>query len=397
MYTYTNTICNHLLNFLDNHHIHQVLGQHKYTDKWAKKFNTRSTFLSLFMAQILWVDSLRCLETILHAQHSKLYHLWMKEFHRSTFSDRVNKLNPTVFQSLFYHLVHQSKIILGQHKTNTKNKVFAIDSTLISLTLSVFNRAYYRTKKWAVKVHTRMDLELWIPDLIIMTDWKKADSPLGKSLINWIPSWSFVVIDRGYLDYDLLDAIDSKHITFVSRTKTTTQYCPVIHNQITHPQVQFDAIVEFIHSWSQEKYSWSLRVIRWLHIDEKSWETKLLEFITNNLELPAEDIANLYKSRRQIELLFKWIKQNCVIKAFLWTSQNAVENQIRVALCYYVLLVLIKHSTNTKHSLLVLVRKINTLLFHRLDFVYILWNIPYYNISLAYHSPPQETLFSHMF
>jgi len=393
-YTHTPTICNHLLHFLDQHHIHQVLGQHKESDKWAKKFDTRSTFLALFMAQILEVDSVRWLETILHTQQNKLYHLWMKDFHRSTFSDRVNKLNPIIFQSLFYHLIQQTKTLLGQQEKFVQEKIYAIDSTLISLTLSVYNRAYYRTKKWGIKMHTRMDIDLWIPDLVIITEGKKSDSPVWKSLLENIEPWSIVVMDRWYLDYTLLADIEKKRLSFVSRTKVSTQYCPIQINTITHPQVQYDAIVEFIYEKARKTYSWPLRVIRWLHVDDKTWETKLLEFITNNLDLPADQVAMIYNKRRQIELLFKWLKQNCVIKAFLWTSQNAVENQIRVALCYYVLLVLIKHTTKTKHTILTLTRKIATLIFERVAFLYVLWNIPVQRIVLASNSPPQQTLFS---
>jgi len=395
MYTHTNTICNHLLQFLEHHHIDSVFGQHKDSDKYAKKFNTWSTFLSLLLAQILQVDSIRWLETILETQRNKLYHLWIKTFHRSTFSDRVNKVDPMIFQSLFFHLVSQVKTLLGQHPKILKSKVYAIDSTLISLTLSVFNRAYYRKKKGAVKVHTRMDVDLWIPDLAIITEWKKADSPLWEKLIEWLESWSIVVIDRWYLDYSLLSLIEEKRLSFVSRTKSSTQYYSIQEIAISHPQVQYDCIVEFVYPKAHSTYSWPLRVIRRLHNDEKTWETKLLEFITNNIELPAQDIAMIYKMRREIELLFKRLKQNCVIKAFLWTSQKAVENQIWVALCYYLLLVLIKHTTQTKHTLLTLTRKIATLIFERVAFIYVLWSISHEKLLQAAHSPPHNNLFSY--
>jgi hypothetical protein len=395
MYIHQNIVCNHLLQFLANHHINTVFGQHKDTDKYAKKFNTRSLFLSLLLAQILQVDSIRWLETILQTQSNKLYHIWMKPFHRSTFSDRVNKTHPTLFQNLFYHLVSQAKTLLGQHKNIHHKKIYAIDSSLISLTLSVFNRAYYRKKKWAIKLHTRMNIELWIPDLVVITEWKKADSPLGKRLLQNIESWSILLMDRWYLDYTLLATIEEKRLSFISRTKSSAQYCPIHQNPIVHPQIQYDAIVEFVYEKAKQAYSWHLRVIRRVYTDEKTWQKKILEFLTNNLDLPAHDIAMFYKMRRQIELLFKWIKQNCVIKSFLGTSQNAVENQIRVALCYYILLMQIKHSTNTTCSMLKLTRKIAILIFERVSFIYVIWEISPKKIILAAQSPPYNSLFSY--
>lgn len=148
MYTHTPTICNHLLTFINKNNFHQVLGQHQ-TDKRAKKFSTRKTFTTLFISQVLGCSSIREISTKLNSHGNKMYHIGLPAYvPRSTFSDWINKIPPIVFQEIFFHLLGQVKqaIHLSQ-KDKVFENVYAIDSTLISLTLSLFNRAHYRKKK----------------------------------------------------------------------------------------------------------------------------------------------------------------------------------------------------------------------------------------------------------
>lgn len=385
MYRHTPTILNHILWFIQKSSFKQLVGQHK-TDRYAKVFSTREVFLSLLIAQIRWSDSIRDLQTDLWLHNEKRYHVWLDSFCRSTFSYWLNKTKPIVFQTLFYHLLGKTQQLITS-KWIQKERIYAIDSTLITLTLSVFNWAKYRTKKWGIKLHTRLDYNSWLPDLIIMSDGKRSDWKAGYDMIDDIESWSILLFDRWYLDYNLLHQVHERWVTFVTRTKKTTQYCPIQSIPIIDVGVQYDEIVEFLYEDAKEKYPNTIRIVRYL--DKDSW--KLYEFITNNLDLPATKIAELYRKRREIEKLFRWLKQNLVIKEFLWTSQNAVQNQIRVALIYYLILHYIKIKTKAKETLITLTRKISYLLFERAHLIDILW-ISVSGVKKAI-APPMQWLF----
>ena len=385
MYTHTPTIFNHMLWFIQKDSFAQLVGHHQ-TDRYAKVFSTREEFLSLLVAQIRWSDSIRDLQTDLWLHNTKWYHIWLSSFCRSTFSYWLNKTNPIVFQTLFYHLLQKTQK-LSPHIWDSKNRIYAIDSTIITWTLSVFDRAKYRTKKWGLKLHTRLDYNSWLPDLIIMSDGKRSDWKACYDMIDDIESWSILLFDRWYLDYSLLRKVHEKWITFVTRTKKTTQYCPVRSIAIVDVGIQYDCIAEFLYEDAREKYPEQIRIVRYLH--KETW--KLYEFITNNFDLPAIKIAELYRKRREIETLFRWLKQNLVIKEFLWTSQNAVENQIRVALIYYLVVNYIRLKTKTKENLLTLTRKISYFLFERAHLLDILWvSVAIVKKAIA---PPMQWLF----
>ncbi len=387
MYTYHHTICNELLQFVNKRNFDDLLGQHQ-TDKRKKKFSTRNTFQCLFIGQILWCTSIRHLWTVLTCNQSKLYHLWIEKFARSTFSDWINKTDSSLFEQLFYRTLQQTtQLITEKQRCKTWNKVYAIDATIISLTLSVFNRAYYRKKKWAIKLHTRLNLWTALPDMICITDGKKTDGKTAHRLTDWLDKWSIVIFDRGYLDYEYWHTLTKQWITFVTRTKHNTEYTPIERFQTPHHCILYDAKVEFVYGSSYEKYPQWIRVIRYR--DSKTGE--VFEYITNNFDLPAITIAQLYQQRRKIETLFRWLKQNLKIKEFFWTSKNAVENQVWVALIYYLIVIMIKTKTRCHESLLELSRKLATLLFERLKILYILWSKPPDLIKIAFY--PQLSLF----
>jgi hypothetical protein len=238
------------------------------------------------------------------------------------------------------------------------------------------------------KSHTRLDCTSWLPDLLIITDWKKTDWKTCYDMISDLHVWSIVLIDRWYLDYKLLQIMNNKWLIFVTRTKKTTQYCPIESIPIIDPCVQYDCKVEFLLEEAKKSYTWPLRIVR--YIDKETG--KLYEFITNDLISPATKIADLYRKRREIETLFRRLKQNLTIKEFLWTSQNAVENQVRIAMIYYLILHYIKRKTNTKESLLTLTRKLKYLLFHRTNILSLIWNSVDHIMKAT--APPGQWLFS---
>lgn len=387
IYTHTPTLCNELLSLIPKSTFNTLLGQHK-TDKRSKKFNTWKTFITLFVAQVSWVESIRHIWTELECHSSKLYHLWLWDFKRSTFSDRINKVPPDIYQNVFYKLLWSvQNLISKKHIMQDLWKVYAIDATIISLCLSVFDRAHYRKKKWAIKLHTRLELSSALPDFVQITVWKKSDVSQIETLLGDLKSWSTVVFDRWYYDYAYWHTLTKRKILFVTRTKKSTEYTPVKYNKITDSRVIYDAEVEFTWEYSCKKYPDRLRIVR--YIEPESWKT--YEYITNAMHLTAIEIADLYKRRREIETLFRRLKQNLKIKQFLWSSQNAVENQVWVALIYFLIVALIKEKTRCKESMLELTRKISCLLFDRVKVLHILWSKP--EKILKATSPPQSSLF----
>lgn len=383
------TLFNELLKFIPKHDFYKISGQLE-NDKWKKTFSTRKTFLGLFLGEIIQADSIRWLCDYLDVNTSSLYHLWLTNFSRSTFSDWINKTPSIIFQTLFYHLLKDVQINLGNNRIKQNvsiQKIYSIDSTIISLTLSIFNWAYYRTKKGWIKIHTRLNMSDALPDFITITEAKVHDSKATYSLLEGIRRWDVIVFDRWYLDYSLLHYLNSKWITFVTRTKRNTDYCPIKENT-THWNIIYDAECEFISETSMNKYPEQFRIIRYYAEDKD----KEYEYITNNFQLAAEEIAELYKQRRQIELLFKRLKQHLKIKQFFWTTRNAVENQIRVALIYYLIVNIVKIKTQTKETLLAITRKIKVKILEKVNLLRII-NCTRKSFEQTNISPPQWSLF----
>jgi len=387
------TIYKNFLSFIDKSYFSHLVGQHN-SDKYAKEFSSRELLISVLVCQIRWLTSIRELQTELCVQ-SDLRDDWkLGSFCRSTFSYWINKTDPIVFQELFYHMLNKiQRILPGDTKSSSSKTpvIYSIDSTIIPLCLSLFDWAYYRKKKWATKIHTRMNNDSWLPDLVLITNGKVADMTACYKMLEGIKRWDILLMDRGYLDYSLLKLICDKGIIFVTRTKKSTSYCPIGDIPITDSRVLYDKKVEFLSTNSYEKCPETLRVIR--YYDEKN--EKIVEFITNNLDLQATMIAELYRRRREIETLFKRLKENLVIKEFLWTSMNAVQNQIRIALIYYLVLYYIKLQTKAKESLTTLARKLDALLYRRTDILVFIWtSVNRVHKALA---PPGKGLFENMF
>ena len=267
---------------------------------------------------------------------------------------------------MFYELVNTVKRNIWNNKD--LKKIYAIDSSTISLWVNAFNRAFYRKSKWWIKLNTRIDLSESLPDLVEITTANKHDSKVTYQLLDWVKNGDTIVFDRWYLDYNLLNYLNKRGIFFVTRTKKNTDYCPIRMNKIENSLVLCDAECEFTQEKSFKKYPQKFRIVRY-HVDNLD---KDYEYITNNLLAPAEIIADIYKQRRTIETLFKDLKQKLKIKQFFWTSKNAVENQIRIALIYYLVMVLIKIKTFAKESLLELFRKCRELVFYRTTIVLLL-------------------------
>lgn len=349
---YTSTIFGQVISFLSKYHFDAVVGQHE-GDRYVKKYNAWNQLTVLLYAQATSKDSLREIETGLNTHEGTWHHLGIRSVKRSTLSEAHERRDYQIFESTFYDLLKRCTDITPRYKFKFKNPLYALDSTTIDLCLSLFPWAKYRTKKGALKMHTLLNVRTGMPEFITISDGKRGDITEAKLRTYPMEPQSILVFDRGYVDYKWWNELNEKGIWFVTRTKKN-QFIFVVgqHEKSGNVSCLADEKIYIGEFKNQYDYSHPLRRVVW-----KDQETGIIySFITNNFILPAEQIALIYKKRWEIELFFKWIKQNLKIKSFLGTSINAVLSQIWVAMIYFLLLCYIKFQTRFKGTLLELTR-----------------------------------------
>jgi hypothetical protein len=354
------TIFSELLKLCPRYHFEKAVEQYE-GDRYVKSFTTWQQYITILYAQITQRDSLRDIVTGLSAQSARWYHVGLTGVHRSTLSDANTKRDARIFEDMFYHLLCRCRSLTPKHRFRFKNPLYTIDATTIDLCLSVFPWAKFRKTKGAIKMHCLYDHSGAIPSFVTVTDGKKHEVRVAKeSSFPLVPD-SIVSIDKAYIDYKWLYSLDTQRVWFVTRAKSNIDYAVTGQHEITGKGVLSDERIVIQGPMTKSFYPKELRLIRYLDEEQR----KTLTFLTNNFKLAAPTIAQIYKSRWQIELFFKWIKQNLKIKSFLGTSRNAVLTQIWVAMCYYLLLTYIKYQTKYGNSLLQLSRVIRETLFQR--------------------------------
>jgi hypothetical protein len=351
MSTYQPSVFNQIFRLIQNH-ITPLVGQ---LNKYAKTMNVQSLLKVLLFSQITWKDSLREIETAFECNITKLYHMWIKTKARSTIAYWNNKVDASVFEQLFYTLLSRYKSCFANTGDSIWIPTVILDSTLISLALHQFSRAKHRTTKWGIRVHVWLELQDCIPRFILIKNAKKVDNIVAKQLVSdeKIKAWEIIIFDRYYVDFNLRSMIDERKAFFTTRTKTNTDYVVIQEHNIHEAWVIKDATIELLwHQW-RKKYCKPLRIVRFYDSEQQ----RDFEFITNNFDLSAWTIAQSYKYRWRIEEFFRWIKQNLKIKSFLWTSENAVKNQIRVAMIYYLIMQYLRYTAKLwKNQILKLIR-----------------------------------------
>lgn len=364
---YSSTIFSQLLNFLPKHKFKQYVAEHE-SDKHVRMLTTWNQFVVLLYAQVTGKESLREIETGFGVQNNVWHHLGVNTVARSTLADANSKRDYQVFEKMFYVILERCQEITPHREFGFSNPLYSFDSTTIALCLSVFDWAKYRTTKGALKLHMLLNNRTAIPELINVTEGKVADITAFKQIdLKQLEKGSIIVFDRGYIDYERWNEMNENDITFVSRTKSNQNiFVTGQHKeQKLEKGILADEEVIFGDYLAMRKYENKLRRIK--YYDEES--KKEYVYLTNNFKLVAKQIADIYKDRWQIELFFKWIKQNLKIKTFLGTSQNAVMTQVWVAMIYYLLLAYIKFQTKFKKSLLELTRMIREVLLIRRDLI----------------------------
>jgi len=322
--------------------IFRRLVNEKQTDKHQKGYNSWTHLVSMLFCQFAKSQSVRDISNGLRSATGNLNHLGIQKApSKSTISYQNKHRDWKLFKEYYYELLSSlgQQVGFKQVKFKIKSKIFLLDSTTISLCLSLFDWAKYKTAKGAVKMHTLLDYDGNLPAYVNITDGKTADNkgaydiPLLKG--------SVIVADRFYNDFPLLYIWDSKGVYFVIRHKENLQFNTIKENELPdnrHQHILKDEIIELSKPLSKDKYPKKLRrVVVWNEVNEQT-----IELITNQMSWTANTIGELYKSRWQVEIFFREIKQLLHIKSFIGTSENAVMIQIWTALITILVLKVLK-------------------------------------------------------
>lgn len=336
----------------------QYAGQHK-----VKSFSCRDQFLCMAFAQLTFRESLRDIEACLRSQTEKLYHMGIRgRVSRNTLAHANATRDWRIYADFAQRLIGIARKLYADEPfgVDLSNTAYALDSTTIDLSLSLFPWAPFQTTKAAVKMHTLLDLRGNIPSFIHISDGKLHDVNLLDQLIP--EAGAFYVMDRGYIDFSRLYRFHQAGSFFVIRARKNMD----AQRRYSHPVDRsrgliFDQTLVLQGRFSARDYPESLRGVRY-----KDPETgKRLLFITNNTALPALQICALYKARWQVELFFRWIKQHLRIKAFFGTSENAVKSQIWIAVAVYVLVAIVKKRLGLSRSLYEILQILSLNLFEK--------------------------------
>jgi hypothetical protein len=306
-------------------------------------------FLAMTFAQLTYRDSLADIEVCLRSRHDQLYRLGFRStVAHSTLADANRERDWRIYAALAQRLIARARRLYADEPLGVEldQTVYALDSTTIDLCLSLFPWARFRATKAAIKLHTLLDLRGPIPTMIAISDGKQADVRVLDELIP--EPGAFYVIDRGYVDFQRLYGFVLAGAFFVTRTKAGVRF-----NRLKSLPVDKSTGVRSDHvvwlSTGQSAAHYPDRLRRVSYKDPESG--KALVFLTNNFDLPALAIAQLYKCRWGVELFFKWIKQNLRIKHFFGTTDNAVKTQVWIAVCVYVLVAIVRKQLRLEISL----------------------------------------------
>jgi hypothetical protein len=319
-------------------------GQHL-----VKRFSCWDQFLCMAFGQLTFRESLRDTVECISARTDRLYHLGFRApVHRSTLADANENRDWRIYAQLAQLLIGKARRMYASEPlaADLKATTYALDSTTIDLCLNLFPWARFRRTKGAIKLHTLLDLRGPIPSFIHISDGKLHDV----NALDLIPiePGSFYVMDRGYLDFQRLHTFQDVGAFFVIRPKHSLRYVRLRSLPVERDSgIRSDQIIRLKVFYSKKGYPDQLRKVRYFDTETE----RFFVYLTNNFALSAKTIALLYKSRWQVELFFKWIKQNLRIKSFFGTSPNAVKTQVWIAICVYVLVAIVKKELQLPESL----------------------------------------------
>ena len=356
------TVFSQLISFLPDREFRRCVSRYDGDRRW-RGFSCWDQFLCMAFAQLTYRESLRDIEACLRSLGAKLYHMGFRsQVARSTLADANESRDWRIYADFAQVLIRIARPLYARDPigVDLDQSLYALDSTTIDLCLSLFPWAKFRRHKAAVKMHTLLDLRGNIPTFIRITDGKTHDVNI---LDEFLPEpGAFYVMDRAYVDFERLFVFTLCSSFFVVRTKKNIQ----LQRRYSHPVdkspgLRSDQTVILTAIESAKAYPDSLRRVSYFD----AATNKRLKFLTNNFALPALTIARIYKSRWQIELFFKWIKQHLRIKKFYGASENAVKTQIWIAVSVYVLVAIARKRLGLEASLYQILQILSVTLFEK--------------------------------
>jgi hypothetical protein len=351
-----------LMDYFPRHEFNTCVRRYR-GDQRHRGFSCRDQFLCLAFGQLSFRESLRDIETCLRAMSGKLYHAGFRgRISRSTLADANLAHDWRIFADFAQVLIAQARTLYAKDEfgVNLQQSAYALDSTTIDLCLHLFPWARFRRRKGAVKLHTLLDLRGNIPCFIRITHGKTHDVMALDHLL--LEPGAFYVMDKGYVDFARLHRFTRCAAFFITRAKKNIDYTRRTAHRIDKESgVRSDHTIVLRGPKTSRLYPDPLRRITYYDIENK----RRFTFLTNNFTLPALTIAQLYHCRWQVELFFKWIKQNLHIKSFWGNSENAVKTQIWVAVAVYVLVAIVKRKLKVEQSLNEILQILSITLFEK--------------------------------
>lgn len=357
-----NTVLAQMLTLIDRHDFEKLESESFKPQRKYRTLNRWGQFTTMLFAQITGRASLRGISDSLQTQSRRLYHLGMTPVKKSTLAD-ANNLRPAEFFQAFFEKSYQrcSKYAPVKKKFKFKNKLYSLDASTIDLCLSVFPWAKFRSTKGGVKLHALLDHDGYIPAFTSITDAKTSDLTYARTLK--LQSGSIIAADRAYVDFAWLYSLDKRKNYLVTRLKKNIKYQVIERRPVLKSKgLTSDQTIVLTGSKS------SNCPIPLRRVGYRDPETgKHYFYLTNNFDLAAKTIADIYKDRWQIELFFKWLKQNLKIKTFYGTSRNAVMTQIWIALITMLTLCFMKFSSKLDKTITQIQRLLQLNLFEKLN------------------------------
>ncbi|WP_419833011.1 IS4 family transposase [Endozoicomonas atrinae] len=374
---HSNSVFHQLLKHLPRHQFQKAVDRHK-GDHRVRSLPCWTQLISLMFAQMTGRTSLRDLEENFNTKRNHHYHLGVERIKRSSLSDANNNRPSAIFMETFFYLLGK---VRGELPRKVEEEmVRLIDSTTIDMNLNQFEWASFRSTKAGIKLHTVYDPDADIPTYFEMTAAKINDRKAAHKL-PIIPG-AIYVVDRAYNDYGWYYSLTQQGTSFVGRMKSNAIYEVIENRETTASHILEDQIIRLSSVKAQKDCPTDLRRVTIVREDDG----KVLSFITNDLVRTAQEIADLYKSRWQIELFFRWIKQNLKIKRFLGQSENAVKIQVLSAMIVYLLLRLTQITTHCKLSLQQIARRVGLNLTSRCSLLELFTDPPEKNKVNLHHN-----------
>jgi hypothetical protein len=356
------SIFSQLMDFLPAHEFRQCVARYK-GDYKLKSFSCWDQFLCMAFAQLTYRESLRDIEACLRANQTKLYHMGIRgRVSRNTLANANSVRDWRIYADFAHLLIRQARALYRDDDFSLalQQTVYALDSTTIDLCLSLFPWAYFRRRKGAVKLHTLLDLRGNIPTVIIITHGLIHEVNILDQLT--FEAGAFYLMDRAYLDFPRLHRLHLASAFFVTRARKRFD-CQRLYSAPVDRTTGIicDQIVTLTNPVPRAGYPDKLRRIRYFDLQQQ----RRLIFLTNNFTLPPLTVAQLYRSRWQVKLFFKWIKQHLRIRKFYGTSENALKTQIWIAISIYVLVAIVKKHLKLEGSLYRILQILSVSLFEK--------------------------------